>query len=121
MDRSGLEERLVEQWQRAALELSIQVTAPIVLQDATGQPFTCEAFVHDFGSPTGAVVVSPKTERRVRANLRSLGDKLWVSGSGRRLARYNRRDFVEELLDWGWFGEAGREPSWYSERVFRAG
>jgi hypothetical protein len=117
MDTNGLEQRLVEQWQRAAVDLGIDVTAPIELRDASGQPFACEALVHDFGSPTGAVVVSPKTERRVRANIRSVGDKLWVSGSGRRLTGYNRKHFIEELLDWGWFGQAGGEPGWYSERA----
>jgi hypothetical protein len=24
---------------------------------------------------------------------------------------------MEELLDWGWFGEPGAEPQWYSEQV----
>jgi hypothetical protein len=121
MDTNGLEQRLVEQWQQAALELGIHVTAPVELRNGFGQPFTCEALVHDFGSPTGAVVVSPKTERRVRADLRSLADKVWVSGSARRLTGYNRRHLIEELLDWGWFGEAGGEPSWYSERVPHSG
>jgi hypothetical protein len=121
MDTNGLEEWLVEQWRKAAAELGIRVTAPVELRDASGQAFTCEAFVHDFGSPTGAVVVSPKTGRRVRAKLHSIGDKLWVSGSGKRLTGYNKRHFMEALLDWGWFGEAGEEPSWYSERMPRAG
>ena len=117
METNGLEQRLVEQWQQAALDLGIRVTAPVELRDASGRPFTCEALVHDFGSQTGAVVVSPKTERRVRAELRSIGDKLWVSGSGRRLTSYNQRLFIHELLDWGWFGKTGEEPGWYSERV----
>ena len=120
MDTNGLEQRLVEQWQQAAQELGIRVTAPVELRDASGGSFTCEAMVHDFGSPGGAVVVSPKTERRVRSSLRSVGDTLWVSGSGRRLTSYNPRHFIEELLDWGWYGKAGDEPQWYSERVPRS-
>lgn len=116
MNTKGLEQRLVAQWQRAAEDLDIRVTAPVELRDASGQPFTCEAFVHDFGSPSGAVVVSPKTERRVRT---SIADDLWVSGSERRLAGYDRTHFINALLDWGWFGKAGKEPSWYSERVPR--
>lgn len=121
MDTSGLEQRLIAQWQQAAEDLGIRVTAPVELRDASGRPFTCEARVHDFGSPTGAVVVSPKTERRVKASLQSIRDELWVSGSERRLTGYNRRHFIDELLDWGWFGKAGAEPSWYSERVPRSG
>jgi hypothetical protein len=121
MNTEGLEKRLVAHWLQAAEDLGVRVTAPIGLADASGRPFTCEALVHDFGSPTGAVVVSPKTERRVRANLRSLGDKVWVSGSARRLPAYSRAHFIEVLVDWGWFGEAGAEPEWYLERVPRSG
>ena len=121
MDTHGLEMRLVEQWQNAAIDLGIKVTAPVELRDASGQSFTCEAFVHDFGSSTGAAVVSPKTERRVRAKLRSIGDELWVSESGRRLTGYHRKHFIDQLLDWGWFGKPGSEPNWYSERLHRSG
>ena len=119
METNGLEQRLVERWRHAAENLGILVTAPVKLRDASGQPFTCEALVHDFGSPTGAVVVSPRTERRVRHSLRSRGDELWVSGSGRTLSAYNRKHVIEELLDWGWFGKAGGEPAWYTERMPR--
>lgn len=119
MDTNGLEQRLVEQWLYAAQDLGVHVTAPVELRDAAGQAFTCEALVHDFGSPTGAVVVSPKTERRIRAHLRSAGDKLWVSGSGRRLSAYNRNHIINTLVDWQWFGEAGAAPEWYLKRVSR--
>ena len=120
METDGLEQRLVEQWQMAARDLGVQVTAPVELRDADGRSFTCEALVHCFGSPRGVVVVSPKTERRVRGHLRSMGDKLWVSQSGRRLTAYNRNDFINELLDWQWFGEVGRAPEWYRERSSRS-
>lgn len=106
----------------AADDLGIRVTAPVELRDTSGTPFACEALVHDFGSPKGAVVVSAKTERRVRQNLRSLGEELCViRAERRRAAAYNRKHFVDELLDWGWFGKAGAEPGWYSERGPRPG
>ena len=114
MSIDRLEQRLVEQWQQAAVDLGITVTAPVELRDASGEPFQCEAFVHDFGSPTGAVVVSPKTERRLRGRIR---DELSVCRSERRVTGYNRKHFIDELLDWGWFGKPGAEPSWYSERM----
>lgn len=120
MDTSGLDQKLVAHWRSAAEDLGIRVTAPVELTDSSGQPFACEAFVHDFGSPSGAVVVSRKTSRRVRHNLRSLGDDVWVCGGGRRQAgQYVRKHYIDELLDWGWFGKAGEEPGWYSERMPR--
>lgn len=121
MDTSGLDRRLVEHWQAAAEDVGIRVTAPIELTDAAGQPFVCEVFVHDFGSPKGTLVLSPKTERRIRQNLRSVGLEACVGGAGFGRAEYVRKHFVDELLDWGWSGKAGAEPSWYSERMPRSG
>jgi hypothetical protein len=101
--------------------LGIRVTAPVALKNASGTPFACEALVHGFGSPNGAVVASPKTERRVRQDLRSRGDALRVCNTGSGRAAYSRKYVVDELLDWGWLGKAGEEPGWYSERVPRSG
>ena len=115
MDTTGLDMRLVEQWQEAGADLCIRVTAPAELRDAKGTAFVCEAFIHDFGSAHGGAVVSQKTERRVRQSLRSLGDRLWYSGGQRRQSSaYVRKHFIEELIDWRWFGDIGKEPSWYS-------
>jgi hypothetical protein len=121
MGTRGLDNRLVETWARAAEDLGIRVTAPAELQDASGQPFACEALIHDFGSPAGAVVVSRKTERRIRGSLRSVANGLWVCQWEKRpAAAYNRKYLIEALLDWGWFGEQGREPEWYLDRLPRS-
>ena len=117
MDTS-LNRRMVEAWQLAAQDLGIRVTAPVELLNADGKPFQCEAFVEDFGSPKGAVIVSSKTERRIRQSLRSLGDEVWVSRDAG--GSYRRKGYVDMLLDWGWFGEQGAEPGWYSERNYRS-
>lgn len=115
MDTTGLDLRLVEHWQRAADDLGIRVTAPVELKDAEGRAFVCEAFVHDFGSPHGGAVISPRTERRVRQSLRSMGKDFWWAGGGNpRRADYLRKHFISELLDWGWFGKKEQEPDWYS-------
>jgi hypothetical protein len=120
IDEGGLDQRLVSLWREAADDLGVRVTAPIELHDAAGRPFACEALVHDFGSPIGAVVISRKTERRVRAQLRGLGGPIWTSVSGRRPTYTYKRDHVMQmLLDWGWFGSTAEEPEWYSRRSWR--
>jgi len=112
MDLSGLDQRLIAQWRAAAEDLGIRVTAPVEVKDGSGGSFACEAFVHDFGSSNGGLVLSRKTERRVRAQLRSSG--LWWSGGERpQSTNYVRKHFVQELVDWGWFGQPGGEPDWY--------
>ena len=98
----------------AARDLGIRVTAPIELRDAAGETFVCEAFVEDFGAPGGMVVVSAKTERRVRRQLRTLDDRLSVSvAPDRQPSAYSRKDFIDALQDWGWSGSPAREPSWF--------
>jgi hypothetical protein len=117
MDESGLDRRVVARWRAAAEDLGIRVTAPVELRDADGSPFACEAFVDDFGSSVGAVVISRKTERRVRVQLRGLSGRIWTSVGGP--AAYKRNHVMQELLDWGWFGPPGGEPDWYSQHSWR--
>lgn len=115
MDTTGLDLRLVKHWQKAADDLDIRVTAPVELKDAEGRAFVCEAFVHDFGSPQGGAVISPRTERRVRQSLRSRGKDFWLAVSGgQRRTDYVRKHFIIELLNCGWFGKKEQEPEWYS-------
>lgn len=114
MDERGLDGQVIAAWRAASADLGIRVTAPVELRDAGG-PFACEAFVSDFGSPAGAVVVSEKAERRLRPRLRALG--LWTSVEPRRQpVAYSRKRFIHALEDWGWFGEPGAEPDWYVDR-----
>jgi len=114
MDPTGLDQRLIAQWQAAAADLGIRVTAPYELRDSAGEVFAREAFIYDFGSPAGAVVVSRRTERRVRSRLRSLSPDLWFSGGEKlRSAKYVRKHFIAQLVDWGWFGADGQVPDWY--------
>ena len=115
---SRLNSKLVDGWRSAAHDLGIRVTAPVELRDAHGAKFECEALVHDFGSLKGGVVVSRKTERRVRESLRSLDSSVWVCiASDRQLSSYSRKHYIEELLDWGWFGEPERRPHWVPDEA----
>jgi hypothetical protein len=115
MELDALDRKLIERWRRAAEDLAIRVTAPAELRDPAGPLLLCEAFIPDFASPTGAVVVSQKTERRLRPRLRGLEETLWLSVAGQQHA-YSRAALIQELEDWGWFGEPGRQPDWYVER-----
>lgn len=75
-------------------------------------PFLCEAFVRDFGSPLGALVLSERTERRVREQLR--GGRFWYAIHPTRMRpAYARSTFIDQLVDWGWFGAADARPDWW--------
>jgi hypothetical protein len=105
-----VDERLIEAWREAAADLDIRVVAPHEL-DGGPEAGTCEVFLPDFGSPRGALVVSAKTERRIRSTLRRSGQ--WVAiASAKEPRRYDRRRFVAELRDFRWFGTAEERPQW---------
>ena len=95
-------------WREAAEDLGIEVTVPVVLEDADGAE-TYVALVHDFGSRTGAVVAVDDQDQSVA---RRLG--LWCSWLGRTYSMYDRKDWEEMLNDWGWFGPPDTAPEWYS-------
>ena len=100
---AGLDQKLVASWLDASRDLGVRVIAPYTLRGESGQAVECEAYLPDFGSPSGAVVVSKQTERRERAKLRSISG-LWcsVGAAGSR----------ETLEDFEWFGPEGHEPPW---------
>lgn len=117
METDGLDRKLIERWRRAAGDLGIRVTAPAELRDPAGVAFLCEIIIPDFGSSSGALVVSQRTERRLRPRLRALGEGRFLCVAGARQPRdYSRAAFIQELEDWGWFGEPGAEPDWYVDR-----
>jgi hypothetical protein len=69
---SSLDQKLIGSWLKVASELGVRVIAPYMMRAPDGSDIECEAYVPDFGSPSGAVVLSGKTERRERARLKSL-------------------------------------------------
>lgn len=117
MDLTGLDQKLIERWRRAGEDLGICVTAPAELRDLAGNPFLCEVFLRDFGSRSGGVVMSQRTEKRLRPQLSAMGARLFQCVAQRRQqAAYSRSAFIQELEDWGWFGKPGKQPDWYVER-----
>lgn len=116
MNGGGLNPKLVEAWQEAGRDLGIRVTAPAGLSGSSKSLFFCEAFVPDFGSPSGMIVVSRKTERRVRRELRGLEGVAVTISPERQQRAYVRKYIIDELIDWGWFGAPGDEPDWYKEK-----
>jgi hypothetical protein len=97
-------------WTQAAADLEIRVVAPFTLTTTNGEPILFEAHILDCGGPKGLIVGNQESE---------FGGARKASGyyysnlyPGYR--RYDRQLFVDTLNDWGWFGEKGAEPTWYT-------
>jgi hypothetical protein len=96
-------------WRVAGSELGVRVIAPYEIQTNSGELIVLEAWLPDFGSPTGAIALS--------SGSRGLRRKLvgrWCSILGKSYETYARAPFIETLDDWGWYGPSGAAPSWFT-------
>lgn len=111
---SEIDQRFVDVWLEAARDLGIRIRAPHEIRAPGGKRVLCEVFLPDFGSANGAIIVTAKSERRLRSTLRAGG--YWVAVHPDRGARtYNRNMFRDELEDIRWFGPETEKPSWYRD------
>ncbi|HET7083456.1 MAG TPA: hypothetical protein VFI23_01705 [Rhizomicrobium sp.] len=99
----AIDNQMSNAWAQAAADLGIRVIAPFSLI-AGDEELNFEAFVPDFGSAEGAVVMSEISERKL--------DR-WFSILYPSYRQYDRAHFIETLDDWGWFG-AGKPPDWFT-------
>jgi hypothetical protein len=102
--------QISDAWRQAAADLGIRVEAPFALTKESGEPEWFEAHILDFGGPNGTVVASQDGEstgirKRLGYFVSDLFPIYWT---------YERQHFIDTLNDWGWFGEKGQEPSWYT-------
>lgn len=79
---TDVNDKLVAAWLGASKDLEIAVTAPYRVVASGEELLLCEAFLPDFGSPTGALAVSPRSRRKAGPFAR--GEPL-VLGTGRQL------------------------------------
>lgn len=114
-------DRVSDAWRRAATDLGIDVVAPYeVVDQTTGVSARALAFVPQFGSPAGTLVIgSTASDSQCLAWARAEGAFVSIVNEGA-YADYDRKLFVDTLDDWGWFGAAQSTPAWYQGRSWTA-
>jgi hypothetical protein len=100
-------------WILAASDLQLDVTAPYTLRGPHGGTIEFIAYVRDFGTKAGTLVLymphalstrhTPTTPFFVSV----LNPNIYFD--------YDRERFIDLLEAWGWTGK-GSPPSWYRER-----
>jgi hypothetical protein len=84
--------------------------APINLTLESREIERFEAHVLDFGGPNGTIVGNQDSEwGGIRKQLGYYYSNLFPV-----YRTYDRQHFIDTLNDWGWFGENGKEPPWYT-------
>lgn len=97
-------------WRQAAADLGIRVVAPFGLPTESGETEWFEAHILDFGGPKGTVVADQ--DGRLDDRRRRLG--YYAPNLFPTYRTYARQHLIDTLNDWGWFGERGKEPPWYT-------
>jgi len=104
-----MDSEISEAWRQAAADLGIRVVAPVELS-VDGKTERFEAHILDFGGPKGTVVTGRDGEW---GDLRKRHG-YYYSNLFPSYRTYARQHFIDTLNDWGWFGEKGKEPAWYT-------
>ncbi|MBV8978592.1 MAG: hypothetical protein JO261_12410 [Alphaproteobacteria bacterium] len=97
---------IMNAWKNAALDLGIRVVAPFEYDSGKIHPILFEAYLLDFGSREGAIVMSEKSRAPIMGK--------WSSDVYESHQTYSRQVFIETLDDWGWYGNKAKTPPWYS-------
>ena len=99
---------IVSSWIEAAADLGIRVVAPFEFEASDGRRVLFEVFVVDFGSRTGAIIMSESSrdDEAVKGK--------WSSVCSEGYRTYDRQYFLETLDDWGWYGDKAKTPPWYT-------
>lgn len=105
--------RLLQVWEIAAKDLGFEIVVPYLLTLPSGIQINAQFLVQNFGAVKGMLIVGSYDE--VECCL----DELMREGYGfsvldepGKSERYERRDYIELLNDWGWGGDDKDKPDW---------
>jgi hypothetical protein len=102
--------QIVDAWLQAATELGIKVIAPFKISTNDAGDWWFEAYIADFGGPNGTVVGNRENQlNEIRKQHGYYASNLFPS-----YRIFDRQHFIDTLNDWGWFGEKGKAPIWYT-------
>jgi hypothetical protein len=116
---SSDDQRVVDAWRAAAIDLGIEVVSPFVLEGFDGEPVEFLALVRGFGCAAGTLITT--TDRDVEFAF-ALSDARGYYASGlnpEHYSTYDRAEFMDTLNDWGWYGP-GAAPAWSARSTWSA-
>src|SRR5262245_40554847 len=100
-------------WGTAADDLGIEVGSHHVVGNER-----FPVHVRHFGGPAGALPIW-LDELRPRREAESNGYFIsWLNPAV--YCKYDRAQFIEMLVDWGYFGDPDQAPAWYKDEVAKA-
>jgi hypothetical protein len=110
-EESALDHDIASAWREAGEVLGVRVRAPHTYVLPNGVPIELEAYLEDFGSKAGILLVALQDEERCAA-LRGSG--AYHSELAPSYRSFDDAHFKATLDDWQWFGPDDRRPAWYT-------
>lgn len=94
----------------AALGLRLDLEFVITID---GVEIKTVALIHEIGGPNGMLVLT-SYDREYADKLVELGYGYSVMSEQSENTVFDLDSWIEVFNDWGWSGEEGKEPSWYT-------
>ena len=105
--------KLLQCWQKAAKDLSLQLIAPFNLMLNSGYELKALFLVKQFGAPRGMLILEEFDD--IAPHM----DEIENAGYGFSILEepfdneeYDKVGYVELLEDWGWSGDMKDKPNW---------
>lgn len=114
LELNSLLNRPQQAWKDAAKDLDIEFISPFKFVGSDGLEYEVTGLLPQFGAEKGTIITSRKDTDEAIAEAEKL-DGYYGSGlSPRYYDKYNRKAFIETLIDWGW-RSTEEKPEWIKE------
>ena len=108
-------EKIIEAWKKASIDLKIEIEIPFFLQTNKGI-VKYALLIKGFGSENGTLIIATDdmsefdTAQKFGFYCSALNPCCYN--------KYDRKNFIETLTDWGYFGIPVNKPDWYTGHIF---
>ena len=108
-------EKIIQTWREASVDLKFDIEIPFLLQTDKGM-IKYILLIKSFGSENGTLIITT--------------DDMGVFGVAQKFGfycsalnpccynKYDRENFIETLVDWGYFGLPENKPDWYTGHIY---
>jgi hypothetical protein len=105
----------MEAWKKAAVDLGIEVVCPYTLSLENGTLVEADVLVKNFGNLHGMLLSTSDIFTASSNQIVQAGFGYSVLNSGHE--NFDRKYYIEMLMDWSWSGTNDKCPSWFKDNL----
>lgn len=104
---------LIEHWQSAGIELGIEVVSPFQLVLQNGITLKIDLLIKNFGAEHGMLIVTDyNLISKFTDDIVNMGYGYSTMSEPLPKQLYNKENYIDVLIDWGWSGDLSNVPKW---------